>query len=111
MGLFMFDEEAHAERLWEQLRDAVTSHLVSDVPLGAFLSGGIDSSAVVAAMALENGQPVKTFFPQTRLSVLAASKLYALNCFSFSRNTSPYVTPSSLKATASKAWARCYFHR
>ncbi len=39
------------ERLLEQLSDAVESHLLADVPLGAFLSGGLDSSAIVATMA------------------------------------------------------------
>ncbi|MBP6555035.1 MAG: asparagine synthase (glutamine-hydrolyzing), partial [Novosphingobium sp.] len=42
------------------LRQAVTSRMVADVPLGAFLSGGVDSSAVVALMAEASGNPVNT---------------------------------------------------
>ena len=46
--------------LRERLDDAVASHLVSDVPLGAFLSGGVDSSAVVASMSRVAREPVST---------------------------------------------------
>jgi len=42
------------------LREAVTSRMVADVPLGAFLSGGVDSSSVVALMAEASAKPVKT---------------------------------------------------
>jgi len=42
------------------MRDAVSSRMVADVPLGAFLSGGVDSSSVVALMAEASGDPVKT---------------------------------------------------
>ena len=48
------------EELVERLRAAVRSRMVADVPLGAFLSGGVDSSAVVALMAEASRQAVKT---------------------------------------------------
>ena len=55
------NEADAGERVVELLREAVRVRLMSEVPLGAFLSGGIDSSAVVALMAQESSEQIKTF--------------------------------------------------
>lgn len=49
-----------SEELLRLMRQGVTSRMVADVPLGAFLSGGVDSSSVVALMAEASRQPIKT---------------------------------------------------
>jgi asparagine synthase (glutamine-hydrolysing) len=54
-------EEEATRRVRAVVEEAVSSRLMSDVPLGAFLSGGIDSSIVVACMARATGKAVKTF--------------------------------------------------
>lgn len=54
-------EQQWASRIRQQLEDAVEMQMVSDVPVGAFLSGGIDSSAVVAMMSRHSKQPVRTY--------------------------------------------------
>ncbi len=54
------DEATACEQLVEHLRSAVKARLISEVPLGAFLSGGVDSSGVVAMMAQASGEPVNT---------------------------------------------------
>jgi len=54
-------EEEWVARVRSQLDASVNAQMVSDVPIGAFLSGGIDSSAVVAFMARHSSQPVRTY--------------------------------------------------
>src|SRR5262249_44133167 len=57
----VLNEQEYVKRLRELFEDAVRVRLISDVPLGAFLSGGVDSSAIVAVMSRLMDQPVKTF--------------------------------------------------
>lgn len=69
-----------AEHLRELLRESVKIRMVADVPLGAFLSGGVDSGAVVALMATQSSAPVKTFsigFEDEKFNELPVARLVA----------------------------------
>src|SRR6478609_7094040 len=68
------------EELRERLRDSVRAHLLSDVPVGVLLSGGIDSSALAALAAEESGEPVRTFsigFEERSFNELSDARLVA----------------------------------
>ncbi|MBC8434065.1 MAG: asparagine synthase (glutamine-hydrolyzing) [Desulfobacterales bacterium] len=60
-NLFAGDDGEAGEELERLLRRAVSSQMVADVPLGAFLSGGVDSSTIVSLMQAQSSRPVKTF--------------------------------------------------
>jgi asparagine synthase (glutamine-hydrolysing) len=74
------DEVTAIERISVLLRESVQMRLMSEVPLGAFLSGGIDSSVVVGLMSQMTSQPVKTFtigFEEEDFSELPHARLVA----------------------------------
>ena len=99
------DEAWYRERLRALLLEAVRLRLVADVPLGAFLSGGIDSSLVVACMTRTSPQPVRTFsigFEEDDFSELEHARRVARHLGTV--HTETIVRPQALELLPRLVW-------
>ena len=102
--LDMTESEIKSKLVYE-MREAVKLRMISDVPLGAFLSGGVDSSAVVALMAEVSNQPIKTFaigFKDAAYNELSYAKIIAER---FKTNHTEFIIePNALEILPKLVW-------
>jgi asparagine synthase (glutamine-hydrolysing) len=93
------------QQLRELFDESVRIRMIADVPLGAFLSGGIDSGSVVASMAQQSRDPVQTFsigFEETNFNELPMARLAAERYKTKHREL--IVKPNSLELLPKLAW-------
>ncbi len=99
------DRNQLKEELLAHLDDAVKVRMTADVPLGAFLSGGVDSSAVVASMALNSAEPVRTFTVGFRRQAIDERQHARMVAQRYHTQHTEYVIPLDVLALSpSLAW-------
>jgi asparagine synthase (glutamine-hydrolysing) len=102
-GQFTGGAEEAIDLLEQRLREAVAGQMVADVPLGAFLSGGVDSSTVVALMQAQSSRPVLTFsigFSEEAYDEAQHARRVAAHLGT--QHTELYVTPQEALAVVPK---------
>lgn len=97
-GLSDVSEQGLLDELDDRLNQAVQSRMVSDVPLGAFLSGGFDSTAVAAVMQAQSSEPIRTFSIGTYSENDEAHHARAVADYLGTDHTEWYVTPEDAMA-------------